>query len=148
MLFVLLSACAPHTPAPVESAPPATAQAPELPDCAPLVDQGDAVTWQGLDHAVLLRADLGGDPRDEWVVEEPDSCGTGGCVAVVLTACGGDGAARPVGALDHWDGVAAGAEATGGWLDLVAAVKSFDADGQPVSAHRVYSWNGSTYAPQ
>lgn len=143
MLLSLLLGCASHAPA-----DPVVAMTQEAPGCAPLADQQTAVTWQGADHTVLLRADLGGDPRQELVVEQANSCGTGGCTALVLTACGGDVDHRAVGELEHWDGVTAAPDGNQGWLDLVAGVKSFDADGQPVSAHRVYSWNGSIYAPQ
>ena len=67
---------------------------------------------------LLLLADLDGDARDEWVVEVPDSCGTARCSAAVYTPCQGDGLARPVGRIDHMDGVEALEATTGTWRQL------------------------------
>ena len=91
-------------------------------DCVPLgIDTGGATRLDGDAVPLLLLDDLGGDDRDEWVVEVPDSCGTARCDAVVYTPCHGRDLARPIGALDHFDGVEAAEERVEGWRVLRTA---------------------------
>ena len=88
-------------------------------DCVPLaIDAAGDTLRSGERVSLLLLGDLGADARDEWVVEEPDSCGTARCTATVYTPCAADGLARPIGTLDHRDGVRAGAATHGGWVEL------------------------------
>ncbi len=75
-------------------------------------------TRDGTDVSLLLFDDLNDDDVPEWVVGEPDLCGTGSCDATVYTPCTVEDLARPIGRLDHTDGVSAGAETQQGWRAL------------------------------
>lgn len=68
--------------------------------------------------AVLLKEDLDDDDVDELVLEEPDSCGTARCTATVWTRCLKEDEWRPVGELDHRDGVEAISTTDRGWKRL------------------------------
>lgn len=76
---------------------------------------------EGRPVSPLLWDDLNDDDVDELVIEEPDSCGTALCAAVVYTRCPGADLYRPMGRIDHRDGITRGPTAVGGWRTLHSA---------------------------
>lgn len=92
---------------------------PVVPDCVPVVyDTETTVLLDGTRVSVLLWDDLSNDGRDELVTEVPDSCGTARCAALVHTPCKADRLVRPIGQIDHYDGVLTGPAAEDGWREL------------------------------
>lgn len=98
-------------------------------ECVPLgIDALGQTVRSGEGVDLLLLDDLNGDDNDEMVVEEPDSCGTARCTATVYTPCANDRPFRPMGTLDHRDGVRLGESAESEWQQL----KTLHAEGADV----------------
>lgn|GEM_PF-6609547 len=83
--------------------------------------------------------ELDGQPGAEFLVEDPDSCGTGSCTVRVLQACA-SGGHRVLGTIPAWDPIEVLPSRHKGFADLRTTERISDT----FEVH-LHIWNGTTY---
>jgi len=108
-------------------------------DCIPLTPTEEGLVRDDQTITGVQATDLNDDDLNEWIIEEPDTCGTAACTLTVYTRCLEEGTFRPVGSLTSWTGLTQGPGFHDGWMDLITTVGQESA---------IASWNGHSYHQQ